>query len=83
MNSFFDSQLNYCPLVWMLHIRNANTKINNQHFGAFKIIHRDERVLILFIIYVYINFLRNLFHAKLFFNHFFIIFIYDLDILYK
>ena len=42
MNSFFDSQFNYCPLVWMLHSRNVNTKINNLHFRALKIIHRDE-----------------------------------------
>ena len=29
MNSFFDSQFNYCPLVWMCHSRKNNTKINN------------------------------------------------------
>ena len=42
MNSFFDPQFNYCPLVWVLHSSNANTKINNLHFRALKIIHRDE-----------------------------------------
>ena len=50
--------------------------------------HRNRggvRVLILFIIYLYINFLLNLFYAKLFFNEICIIFIYlyDLDIGYK
>ena len=31
MNSFFDSQFNYCPLVCMYHSRRNNTKINNLH----------------------------------------------------
>ena len=31
MNSFFDSQFNYCPLVWMCHCCRNNTKINNLH----------------------------------------------------
>ena len=42
MNSFFDSQFNYCPLVWMFHSRGINTKINNLHYRALRIIHRDE-----------------------------------------
>ena len=42
MNSFFDSQFNYCPLVWMFHSRKVNTKINNLHYRALKITHRDE-----------------------------------------
>ena len=28
MNSFFASQFNYCPLVWMCHHRSVNNKIN-------------------------------------------------------
>ena len=42
MNSFFDSQFNYCPLVWIFHSRTLNTKINNLHYRALKITHRDE-----------------------------------------
>ena len=31
MNSFFISQFNYCPLVWMCHIRLMNNKISRLH----------------------------------------------------
>ena len=31
MNSFFTSQFNYCPLVWMCHHRSVNNKINRLH----------------------------------------------------
>ena len=31
MNAFFDSQFNYCPLIWMFHSRNLNNKINRLH----------------------------------------------------
>ena len=31
MNSFFNSQFNCCPLVWMLHTRSINKKINRLH----------------------------------------------------
>ena len=29
MNSFFNSQFNYCPLVWMFHSRRNNNKIKH------------------------------------------------------
>ena len=29
MNTFFDSQFNYCPVVWMCHSHRNNTKVNN------------------------------------------------------
>ena len=39
MNTFFKSQFNYCPLVWMCCNRSLNTKINWLHvFGQFIII---------------------------------------------
>ena len=28
MNAFFNSQFNYCPLIWMCHSRENNNKIN-------------------------------------------------------
>ena len=31
MNSFFDAQFNYCPLIWMLHSRKSNNKIRHLH----------------------------------------------------
>ena len=31
MNSFFNSQFNYCPLVWIFHSRSINNKINHLH----------------------------------------------------
>ena len=35
MNSFFYSQFDYCPLVWMLHSRSINNKINPLHGRAY------------------------------------------------
>ena len=34
MNSFFSSQFNYCPLVWIFHSRSINNKINRLHERA-------------------------------------------------
>ena len=31
MNSFFNSQSSYCPLIWMFHSRVINNKINRLH----------------------------------------------------
>ena len=31
MNSFFNAQFNYCPLIWMLHSRKNNNKIKHLH----------------------------------------------------
>ena len=42
MNAFFDSLFAYCLLVWMFHSRILNTKINNLHYRALRIIYRDE-----------------------------------------
>ena len=40
--SFFHSNFKYCPLVWMSHSRELNTKINSLHYRALKIIYRDD-----------------------------------------
>ena len=42
MNAFFESQFSYSTLVWMFHNRGVNTKINNLHYRALRIIYRDE-----------------------------------------
>ena len=31
INSFFNAQFNYCPLIWMLHSRSNNNKIKHLH----------------------------------------------------
>ena len=42
IHAFFNSQFSYCPLVWMFHSRELNTKINNLHFRVLRIVYRDE-----------------------------------------
>ena len=39
MNSFFASQFNYCPLVWMCHHRSVNNKINRCHERCLRIVY--------------------------------------------
>ena len=41
MNSFFNSQSNYCPLVWMFHSRSINNKINRLHERVLRIVYND------------------------------------------
>ena len=43
MNSFFNVQFNYCPLVWMLHIQNNNSKIKHPHERSLRIIYNDKQ----------------------------------------
>ena len=42
MNSFFGSQFNYCPLVWMFHHRSVNNKINRSHERCLRIVYSDS-----------------------------------------
>ena len=42
MNAFFDSQFNYCPLIWMFHSRNLNNKINRLHELCLWVIYNDK-----------------------------------------
>ena len=42
MEAFFKSQFSYCPLVWMCHSREINTRINNLHYRALRMVHQDE-----------------------------------------
>ena len=41
MKAFIESQFNYCPLIWMLHSRALNNKINRIHERALKIVYFD------------------------------------------
>ena len=42
MKAFVISQFNYCPLVWMLHSRKLNQRINNIHERALRITYQDK-----------------------------------------
>ena len=42
MNAFIKLQFNYCPLLWMLHDRGINSKINRIQERAFKLVCRDS-----------------------------------------
>ena len=43
MNSFFNAQFNYCPLIWMLHNRSNNNKIKQLHERCLRIIYSDKQ----------------------------------------
>ena len=38
LNSFFNAQFNYCPLVWMMHSRSNNNKIKHLHDRCLRIV---------------------------------------------
>ena len=42
MGVFFVWQFSYSPLVWMFHSRKLNKKINDVHYRALRMVHRDE-----------------------------------------
>ena len=42
MNSFFNSQFSYCPLIWMFHSRIMNNKINRLHERCICLIYGDK-----------------------------------------
>ena len=41
MKSFITLQFNYCPLMWMMHNRGLNNKINHIHERALRIVYND------------------------------------------
>ena len=43
MNAFFNSQFNYCPLIWMCHSRENNNKINRLHESCLRIIYNNNK----------------------------------------
>ena len=42
MNSFFKSQFNYCPLIWMCCNRSLNNKIDRLHERSLRIVYSDK-----------------------------------------
>ena len=43
MSSYITSQFNYCPLVWMIHNRIVNKKINKVHEIALRIVYGNYK----------------------------------------
>ena len=41
LQAFTHPPFGYCPLVWMFHSRKLNSRINNIHERAFRIVHND------------------------------------------
>ena len=41
MNSFITLQFSYYPLIWILHDRNLNAKVNNIHERALRIVYKN------------------------------------------
>ena len=41
MKTFVESQFGNCPLIWMFHIRNVNSKINNLQERSLRIVYDD------------------------------------------
>ena len=42
VGSFFSSQFNYCPLIWMFHSRIINNKINGIHVRCLRLLDGDK-----------------------------------------
>ena len=43
MNTFFDSQFRYCPLIWMCHSRTNKRKIDRPHERCRRIIYNNKQ----------------------------------------
>ena len=43
MDSFFNAQFNYCPLIWMRHSRKNNNKIKHLHKRCLLLIYSDKK----------------------------------------
>ena len=43
MNSFFNAQFNYCPLILMLHSRETNNKTKHLHVRCLRLIYTDKK----------------------------------------
>ena len=42
MDSFFNAQFNYTPLIWMLHSRKNNNKIKHLHERCLRLTYSDK-----------------------------------------
>ena len=43
MKAFIASQFSYCPLIWMLHSRTLNNRINNIHERSLRLTYKDNQ----------------------------------------
>ena len=43
MKAFITCQFSYCPLIWMLHSRTLNNRINNIHERALRLTYKDNK----------------------------------------
>ena len=43
MKAFITSQFRYCPLIWMLHRRTLNNRINNIYERALRLTYKDNQ----------------------------------------
>ena len=43
MSSYFNTQFNYCPLIWMLHSRSNNNKIKHLHERCLRLIYNEKQ----------------------------------------
>ena len=41
LKSFIESQVSYCPLIWMFCLRKMNMKINHIHVRALRLVYDD------------------------------------------
>ena len=56
MSSYITSQFNYCPLVWKIHNKKLNKKINKIHEKALRIVYGDHKTSSRnFWIYIYLS----------------------------
>ena len=44
MKTFIESQLNYCPLIWMCHSRGLNQRINKLHERALTVVYKNSKL---------------------------------------
>ena len=44
MNTFIQSQFNYCPLIWMFHCRTINKQINKLHERALRLVYKNDKL---------------------------------------
>ena len=44
LKAFIESQLGYCPLVWMFHSRSLNNRINSLHKRALRLVYKDPQL---------------------------------------
>ena len=43
MKAFVTSQVSYCPLIWILHCRTLNNRINNIHERTLRLTYKDNK----------------------------------------